>query len=292
MTNEGQALLLHLREVLKDRVGEKSNPGGLGVSTHIENESIPNAEIDLDYAEGHVGGKHGLSLKFRRYLDSIIKSEKWEDICARSLCASCKQPPAQPMVTSCYHIYCATCLDDLQHMAARRGRDAARCAECGESYTSTAPCEGLDTFQAPRTSTSTSDPGSKKKSNKDSSKQLPSWISMPGDIVASSKTQACKAQILNWLEEKPNEKIIIFTQFIPMVTILGRMCKSEKWPFLEYTGKMSHEAREKAITEFGSNKEKKILLAGLKCGGLGLNLTMASRVSDLCLDPFTLSVQS
>lgn len=47
---------------------------------------------------------------------------------------------------------------------------------------------------------------------------------------------------------------------------------------------MSHEARDNAIQNFGDpNKGKQILLASLKCGGLGLNLTMASRV--ISLDP-------
>ena len=47
---------------------------------------------------------------------------------------------------------------------------------------------------------------------------------------------------------------------------------------------MSHDARSKEIVEFSKNKKKKILLASLKAGGLGLNLTMASRV--LLLDPY------
>lgn len=41
---------------------------------------------------------------------------------------------------------------------------------------------------------------------------------------------------------------------------------------------MSHDARDKAIAEFASKDEKIILLASLRSGGLGLNLTMASRV--------------
>lgn len=53
---------------------------------------------------------------------------------------------------------------------------------------------------------------------------------------------------------------------------------------MTYTGQISHDSRDKAITEFGNNPDKKIMLASLKCGGLGLNLTMASRV--ICLDPW------
>lgn len=42
---------------------------------------------------------------------------------------------------------------------------------------------------------------------------------------------------------------------------------------------MSHEARDEAITHFETNKNIKVLVAGLKCGGVGLNLTMANRVA-------------
>ncbi|KAK5730742.1 hypothetical protein LTR15_000680 [Elasticomyces elasticus] len=45
---------------------------------------------------------------------------------------------------------------------------------------------------------------------------------------------------------------------------------------------MSHEAREKAIQEFANKSQ--ILICSLRSGGLGLNLTMASRV--ICLDPW------
>ena len=49
-------------------------------------------------------------------------------------------------------------------------------------------------------------------------------------------------------------------------------------------GAMSHEARDRAIEEFSKEPEKQILIASLKAGGLGLNLTMASRV--LLIDPW------
>jgi hypothetical protein len=35
---------------------------------------------------------------------------------------------------------------------------------------------------------------------------------MSGEILPSAKTQAVKSQILNWLEEDPEAKIIIYTQ--------------------------------------------------------------------------------
>lgn len=45
---------------------------------------------------------------------------------------------------------------------------------------------------------------------------------------------------------------------------------------------MSQVEREKAIDSFRDDASVSIMIASLKCGGIGLNLTMASRV--LCVD--------
>ena len=42
----------------------------------------------------------------------------------------------------------------------------------------------------------------------------------------------------------------------------------------QYHGKMSHAARDKAIAEFGRDDEMKVMIASLKCGGLGRKLTI------------------
>jgi SNF2 family DNA or RNA helicase len=47
---------------------------------------------------------------------------------------------------------------------------------------------------------------------------------------------------------------------------------------------MSHEARSKSIHEWSTKPEKNILIASLQAGGLGLNLTAATKV--LMIDPW------
>ena len=46
---------------------------------------------------------------------------------------------------------------------------------------------------------------------------------------------------------------------------------------------MSHDAREKVVTDFRKKKDVQIMVASLKCGGVGLNLTCASRVINIDL---------
>lgn len=53
----------------------------------------------------------------------------------------------------------------------------------------------------------------------------------------------------------------------------------------QYNGKMSNNARDEALSAFkdeNSKSDTQILIASLKCGGTGLNLTVASRV--ICVD--------
>ncbi|KAK0864308.1 hypothetical protein LTR87_015838 [Friedmanniomyces endolithicus] len=286
---EGKNLLLQLRSMLARKIDVKNAESGVEGAVVSEGGAVPMDLVDGEGMEESTGGKHGEAYHFKRYLKNLASSGKWEVINERSTCSGCKQPPNDPVITSCWHIYCKSCISDLQHYAARRGHDGAMCSECGEAYASYSPCEGLDAFENEgSTSESLAEvvPGKgkakakgKKKSKDD---EMEDWISLKGEVLPSAKTMATKSQILEWLKKDPDCKIIIFTQFLPMTRILEKICRTEDWSCCKYTGDMSHDSREKAIKDFA--KSKQILISTLKSGGLGLNLTCASRVINL--DPW------
>jgi SNF2 family DNA or RNA helicase len=58
-------------------------------------------------------------------------------------------------------------------------------------------------------------------------------------------------------------------QFRQLARIVGRICNSESWPFLYLTGDRNLDDRSRVIGRFRDDKSIKILIAGLKCGGLG-----------------------
>lgn len=72
-------------------------------------------------------------------------------------------------------------------------------------------------------------------------------------------------------------------QFRVLARIVGRICHNEKWGFLYLTGDSTLDHRTKAVKLFRSNPDVKILIAGLKCGGLGLNFPWANRCISLDL---------
>ncbi|KAK8214967.1 SNF2 family N-terminal domain-containing protein [Phyllosticta paracitricarpa] len=191
---------------------------------------------------------------------------------ARTLCAECRQPPEDPVVTSCYHIFCQPCLETLQHHAALQGVQHARCSACQTEYSRADLCGAYDLV-------SKKQKGQKKaQETKSDEEVVESWINMNGSVLPSAKTIAIKAQIMNWLEADPNCKIIIYTQFITMIRILGKMCDQEGFGYVAFHGKQTLAARDATIEQFRDDREAKIMLASLKCGGVGLNLTMASHV--------------
>jgi SNF2 family DNA or RNA helicase len=91
-----------------------------------------------------------------------------------------------------------------------------------------------------------------------------------------------KAQLLLALLEEilaNHEKTLVFSQYVETLDCLERIIKSELGePPLIYHGGLSQSARSEVINRFQNESAARILLISLRAGGLGLNLTAASRV--------------
>jgi SNF2 family DNA or RNA helicase len=91
-----------------------------------------------------------------------------------------------------------------------------------------------------------------------------------------------KAQLLLTLLEEilaNREKTLVFSQYVEALDCLDRIIKKEldEAPLL-FHGGLSQKARGDIINRFQTDPGARILLVSLKAGGLGLNLTAASRV--------------
>lgn len=258
------------------------------------------------------GKGYGLSYDFRLYLNSLRKSKELDELKRRQKCAVCDQKPVNPWVTSCFHAMCLDCLTFLQNEAARQEKERARCPECGDIFYNVNPLRdwelNCDDAEAVNHEGSDGDVGDAdgtegKRKRKRKVHKEPDWIDMPNtNLLPSSKTTAIKAQILNWLEQDPRQKIIVYTQFLDMIRILAKVCAMEQWGFgqvsvlgqrwykehlltlTQYHGGMAIEARDEVVARFAKDPSTVILLASLKSGGVGLNLAMASRV--IIVDPW------
>ena len=100
-----------------------------------------------------------------------------------------------------------------------------------------------------------------------------------GDMSAnaSGKTQKLMDILHNIVEN--NEKVLVFTQYKEMGSILENIIASEfNQNPLFFHGSLNVKQREEIIKSFQEDLTQKIMILSLKAGGLGLNLTSASNV--------------
>lgn len=90
--------------------------------------------------------------------------------------------------------------------------------------------------------------------------------------------------ILKIFNDEPKRKTIIFSQFTSMMDLIEPILTDKKIKYARYDGSMSSKNREKSLNRLRNDEECIILLCSLKCGALGLNLTVASRV--VIVDPW------
>ncbi|MDR3302007.1 MAG: DEAD/DEAH box helicase [Spirochaetaceae bacterium] len=75
------------------------------------------------------------------------------------------------------------------------------------------------------------------------------------------------------------EKVLVFSQYVENLNCLQKMIIDELGEnALLYHGSMNQKARSDAVDKFQNGSGYKIMLVSLRAGGLGLNLTAASRV--------------
>jgi len=93
-----------------------------------------------------------------------------------------------------------------------------------------------------------------------------------------SGTESAKITILiQQIEEKiPQHKILIFSQFVSMLDLIGEELNKKKISYSYLTGATKN--REAVVNEFQNNPLIHVFLISLKAGGTGLNLTEADYV--------------
>ncbi|KAG9571251.1 hypothetical protein KCU77_g929, partial [Aureobasidium melanogenum] len=229
-------------------------------------ESVPDVIDDETFHEHDTGGPHGKNVDYAAFLTKLKSSTNPEVMKQRIKCSYCGRPAVLPRFNPCGHYYCTSHLDDLFHDAAGKGQKRVKSIQkigngkkCG------------------RTLMKSSDAGST---------DGPKW-SLNNSILPSTKTAASKTQVIEWLDGctgDPSAKIIVFTQWLAFMRILGCICESEKWGYRTLHGKLNHKQRSANIAEFRANPDVRILLATMKTGGQGLNLTEARYV--LLVDPY------
>lgn len=80
------------------------------------------------------------------------------------------------------------------------------------------------------------------------------------------------------IEQTPNHKMLIFSQFLGMLSLIKDFLLKEKIKFEYLDGSVSPTNRDKSVKRFQTDNKVRVFLVSLKAGGTGLNLTAADYV--------------
>ncbi|NXG88177.1 HLTF factor, partial [Stercorarius parasiticus] len=174
-------------------------------------------------------------------------------------CAVCLESLTLPVITRCAHVFCKPCIFEV----IRSEQPNAKCPLCRNELR----VEQL--VECPLEEEIDSNNG--KKSDQE-------WIS-------SSKINALMHALIEFRRDNPTAKCLVVSQFTTFLSLIENPLKESGFAFTRLDGSMAQKKRAEAIQCFQSSQagSPTVMLLSLKAGGVGLNLTAASRV--FLMDP-------
>ncbi len=100
----------------------------------------------------------------------------------------------------------------------------------------------------------------------------------------SNESVKIKEIVTHVTEKTAKHKVLIFSQFVEMLSLVKNELARLNIPFEYLDGKCSTKKREQSVNNFQNNDNLRVFLISLKAGGTGLNLTAADYV--YLLDPW------
>lgn len=161
--------------------------------------------------------------------------------------------------TECGHAFCLSCILEYCNYREMHG-DESRCPNCRSLISSSRLLQ-------PKKIDAVVDTGNK------------FGLQRYDDSLRSSKLNALLSHLRIIRDTSPNEKVVVFSQFSTFLDVMEReISKEHGVTVLKFHGGMSLEKRSAILKEFKAQRDSiTVLLLSLKAGGVGLNLTEASR---------------
>ncbi|XP_019251567.1 PREDICTED: ATP-dependent helicase rhp16-like [Nicotiana attenuata] len=182
-------------------------------------------------------------------------------------CGLCQDTVEDPVITSCNHAFCKTCLIDF---AASVGQ--VSCPLCSELLTVDLSANN-----------DKADQKSKPTLKGFRSSSIVNRIQLD-DFQSSTKIDALREEIRFMIERDGSAKGIVFSQFTTFLDLIHYSLQQSGINCVQLVGSMSIAARAAAVTRFTEDPDCSIFLMSLKAGSVALNLTVASHV--FIMDPW------
>ncbi|KAJ1267542.1 hypothetical protein BS78_07G064500 [Paspalum vaginatum] len=207
-----------------------------------------------------------------------------------ALCAICSDTPEDAVVTICGHVFCYQCIHE------RITTDENMCP--APNCSKTLSLESLFSSGALRiciSGKSSSAGESSSADNESSSISQSSFVSSKIQAAIDILNQIINLDALtesDTMESNQSRvapvKAIVFSQWTGMLDLLELSLNSNLIQYRRLDGTMSLNLRDKAVKDFNTDPEVRVMIMSLKAGNLGLNMIAACHVIllDLWWNPY------
>ncbi|WMV38366.1 hypothetical protein MTR67_031751 [Solanum verrucosum] len=178
-------------------------------------------------------------------------------------CGLCHDLVEDPVVTSCTHVFCKSCLISFSAVMGQ-----ISCPSCSKSF--------IVDFTANDQKTKANIKGFR-------SSSILNKIRLD-NFQTSTKIEALREEIRFMIERDGSAKAIVFSQFTSFLDLIHYSLQKSGISCVQLDGSMTITARDSTIAKFTNDPDCIIFLMSLKAGGLALNLTIASQV--FLMDPW------
>ncbi|EGW30685.1 uncharacterized protein SPAPADRAFT_142059 [Spathaspora passalidarum NRRL Y-27907] len=196
------------------------------------------------------------------------------------------------LFSECGHLICQNCIEAFYegHTVDEdsSGNRIAKCTECNASVKESnlidyvifkaVYIEKMDTMEIQRFCRDYYNPNPR-----GNSMIVNDLIKEDNGFTPSAKMEKCVELLQTIFSKHPNEKVIVFSQFVTLFDLFKLVLNQQGIEFLRYDGSMNMEHKNTVIKQFYQS-DIKVLLLSLRSGNVGLTLTCASHV--IIMDPF------
>ncbi|KAF8940613.1 DNA repair protein, RAD5 [Dissophora ornata] len=210
-------------------------------------------------------------------------------------CPVCFEDMADGVLMPCMHAACRSCVLDYLQLRDNKG-EKGECPVCRQGPITEADLIEYSTSNAPE--------GTRTLSDAERTEVVAgNVLGVEGNSVSgggnggrvvqirrnnfksSAKLDALMRHLIRIRKSEPGTKSVVFSQFTGMLDLCEAILERDGFQFLRLDGTHSQTSREKTLEAFKTpGHPATVILISLRAGGVGLNLTAASRV--YMLDPW------
>jgi SNF2 family DNA or RNA helicase len=245
----------------------------------IEGEVVQ-SRVPAQFGEGNLGVEFNMD-------PQLAKVEKLKSF-GNGICHICSDPYRAPCRTKCKHVFCRDCIESVIETEKQAGSDIVACPTCDMEYGVNEMLIGQRSRRYKKNGAlNPTMPGSdwcglQPLGDEESAQFLEECDKNINLAMApSAKTVMVKDIILKWQSKAPADKIIgkscslqltrdaatdqydetVFTQWVMVGRILGRMLQQENIKFVYFFGEMSRLEKENNIKVFHEVDEVKVMVS-------------------------------